>query len=596
MKIKKITIENFKSIKEKIELEVKDIANRRNLILLGINESGKSNILDAISLLDPDSDWDYSSFSNSEREGDKVCVSFEFELLDQADLRNYYLTTILDDAISEEIVIERIVKNVEITSGDERNDFYHIWVKNNKKFSQYALLDNNIVPFEGVAIDTSGVVTEPVDKDALEAYLEDNLSEYLDLSLPTVISWKYEPRYLINEAIDLNKFKDDNTVSVPLNNIFSIAGFKDIKAKIESLSGSATKIEALEDQLSQAITTHINKVWKDHKIGIRIRIDGMKLSFLINDSDNRIPKYEVSQRSDGFKHFVSILLNLSVENEMNELDNHLILLDEPEVHLHPSGEKFLRDELLNIAQKNTVIYATHSIFMVDRENLDRHYSVKKEEGITQVSQIDKDNPYQEEVLYEALGTSILEHITSKVLLVEGKSDRDIFNIYAKKFKTDLKPPNLSVISADGCQKIMTYTKFFNKNIIKGFVLFDSDDEGRNEKKKVLELDNYNKANVFEINDVIKNLEGATLEDLFDIKILKESVKEVFDIDIDIDESKPIEKQIKEKLKLNMKPYKDNDKLELKKSFVSKVAKLKKNELKEQKYFKFIKTLMDKLKK
>jgi predicted ATP-dependent endonuclease of OLD family len=41
--------------------------------------------------------------------------------------------------------------------------------------------------------------------------------------------------------------------------------------------------------------------------------------------------------------------------------NKVILLDEPETHLHPSGQKYLRNELLKISENNLVIYATHSI-------------------------------------------------------------------------------------------------------------------------------------------------------------------------------------------------------------------------------------------
>ena len=39
----------------------------------------------------------------------------------------------------------------------------------------------------------------------------------------------------------------------------------------------------LTDQLSRAITDHINSVWEEHKIKIRIIVDNMLLSFLIED-------------------------------------------------------------------------------------------------------------------------------------------------------------------------------------------------------------------------------------------------------------------------------------------------------------------------
>jgi predicted ATP-dependent endonuclease of OLD family len=86
----------------------------------------------------------------------------------------------------------------------------------------------------------------------------------------------------------------------------------------------------------------------------------MQLTFLVEEKSDTY-KFEVDKRSDGFKQFVSIILNLSIENETGVLNNKVILLDEPETHLHPSGQKYLRNELLKISENNLVIYATHSI-------------------------------------------------------------------------------------------------------------------------------------------------------------------------------------------------------------------------------------------
>ena len=49
MKIQKVEIKNFRSI-ENIEVNFKE--NPR--VLVGINESGKTNIIDALKLLNPD--------------------------------------------------------------------------------------------------------------------------------------------------------------------------------------------------------------------------------------------------------------------------------------------------------------------------------------------------------------------------------------------------------------------------------------------------------------------------------------------------------------------------------------------------------------
>jgi len=68
MKITKITIENFRSIKEPVSFDIQKIGLKNCYILLGINESGKSNILYAISLLNKEIDVNYGIDCNKEAE------------------------------------------------------------------------------------------------------------------------------------------------------------------------------------------------------------------------------------------------------------------------------------------------------------------------------------------------------------------------------------------------------------------------------------------------------------------------------------------------------------------------------------------------
>jgi len=591
MKLIGISIENYRSICNKVMFDLK----RKNCnILLGINESGKSNILEAISLADSSTNFSYSSDCNKKKDSKDIIINYSLFI----ENKSFYIERFVKDGIPEELTKEieiiKIEREIKIDSSNKKIDTYLLEIKDKSKiFNDFVFRGDDIVKLdEAVERDESGNPIGLLTKIKLEEYLSARFHGLFELNTPKIIFWKSDPKYLIEKSIDLNLFKDDVNLSIPLKNIFKIAGVEDINKRIESIIGNQAKTEELQEQLSESITKHINNIWKEHEISIKIRIDNMQLCFLVTDKDDSIPKYEVNQRSDGFKHFVSILLNLSIENDTNELENKVILLDEPEVHLHPTGQKYLLEELLKISKNNILFFATHSIFMIDKKNLNRHYSVEKESGITNITPIDKDNPYKEEVLYEALGTSILEHLNNCVILVEGKTDRDIFVLYNKKFKSGY-PLNISVISADGCQNIIKYTKFFNGRLIKGYVLVDSDSEGREMKKRVLLEDNYNSGNVFEINDCISG-KDRTLEDLFDKQFLINAVKEQYNLDIVIDESKPFIEQIKKILADNRKPYRDDDKERLKQIFFREVSKLNKSELEGQSYFSFYVKLHQKL--
>jgi len=599
MRIIRITIENFRSIKEPISFDLQKIGLKHCYILLGINETGKSNILHAISLLNKESVFNYGIDCNKEAEevGEDILITYELEVENLDFYKNKIKERgLLDDGLVKSINFEKIERKVSIDKNNIRNDFVHIYLKDNKKLAGYVVKGEKIEikSDSNVEKDEAGNETNVLTKDKLEEYLEDNFFDLFDNDVPEVVFWKSDLKYLINQGIDLNQFKENYSLSIPLKNCFQIAGIEDIKEKIEKILNNPAKRVQLEQKLGESVTKHINDVWPEHKVSVKFSIDNMQLSFLVEDNENNLPKYEVVQRSDGFKHFISILLNLSVEAK--RIKNKIVLIDEPEVHLHPSGQKYLRDELLRIAKDNIVFFATHSIYMVDKKNLDRHFSIKKIEGKTTVVQIEKDDPYKEEVLYEALGTSVLEHIEPNVLIFEGKTDRDIFELYTRKFKKEVSCPKISLVSADSANSVIKYTKFFNTKLIKGYVIFDSDEEGVREKNKVLKEQNYTKQNTFEINEILITSKKATLEDLFDKKYLESAIKEKYDLDLNLENSKPYIEQVKTKLQENKKPYRDAEKEEIRRLFFRNISRLKIEDLKKQQYFKFFRQLCEKIQK
>ena len=50
----------------------------------------------------------------------------------------------------------------------------------------------------------------------------------------------------------------------------------------------------------------------------------------------------------------------------------LILIDEPEIGLHPSSAEDLKNTLIKLSQYNTIVYATHSISMIDTESIENN--------------------------------------------------------------------------------------------------------------------------------------------------------------------------------------------------------------------------------
>ena len=620
MKLKKITIENFRSM-ENISLNIQEIAGKTCLIFLGINESGKSNILQAVALRHKDRKCDYNVDCNktARKKGKSILITYDLEISNNSFYKKQFIEYGIDKNLASKIRITRIQRKVEIDKENGKRNFFHVWISDNKEFSKYLIDKQNktIKAISDVYTDDEQLSEDNInqviganykflDKVTLETFLEDKLFNLFELNTPNVVFWKPSKEYLINEPVHLGQFKDNLNLSIPLRNIFKILGVDKIEDRIDLISNDAEERIQLAEELTKSTTEYINKRWPEHKVNLKIVIDeNLSCSVMVEDKDNLLPKYKMTQRSDGFKQFVSILLNLSAESETGLLSNKIVILDEPEVHLHPSGVRYLRDALLKISRSNVVLIATHSIYMVDRLNLGRHYKVEKDNAVTSILQIKGNNPYQEEVIYESLGSSIYELIEPNMIIFEGKTDKDIFDAFTKKFKTDFKPVKLGTISADGVQRIRNYTKFFNNKLVKGFVLVDSDKEGKGVKETVLKEKNYNKKNTFEINDITNIQIAATLEDLFPNKIVLVCTKKRYNLDIVLDDSsdkKPIIEQVKTALK-NSRKIGPKDKLEDLKSdiamyILNDISRKNKKKTKEKyaSYFDFIDKLHKKLKK
>ena len=204
------------------------------------------------------------------------------------------------------------------------------------------------------------------------------------------IFWTAKEQYLISKAIPINEFKENPNNSIPLKNCFKLAGIdwyqKDIGATSTQIHSSDTLqiLEELDKKTRlKSVTKHINKIWTEHKIKITFYIDNndYKINFHIEDSEPDSKAQTVDQRSDGFRQFISFLLTISAENKNGELSNSMLLIDEPETHLHPQAQKYFLQELIKITDNdrnnNIVIFATHSTHMIDKENLNNYFRIQK---------------------------------------------------------------------------------------------------------------------------------------------------------------------------------------------------------------------------
>ena len=142
----------------------------------------------------------------------------------------------------------------------------------------------------------------------------------------------------------------------------------------------------------------------------------------------------------------------------------LLLIDEPELYLHPQGVRRVRQALATLATKGfQVVFSTHSPLMLDRANAAHTVIVRKEPAAGAVTrkplqQAVKDAlaeaESQSRVLFE-LGNVADIYFAERVVICEGKTDRRILPLaYERFYGRAPELDHVAFISFGGCGDIL----------------------------------------------------------------------------------------------------------------------------------------------
>ncbi len=395
MNLLEIRVKNYRSLEDEI-FKVEEISGGKTFTLIGINESGKTSFLRAVSLFGGD-DVVYPRDFFDENQPIDICLTYELNEQEKKALIKHFI----DKGFPKEITNKISITKVEVGATFEPTIVTS--TENYESITFTQTLFPEYTPSSTGVIKNTGQPSEPTFD--LQEYFEKHLSaHFLEMAHETSF-WKSDSKHLITDQINLDLFAaNPQDISVPLYNCFKLAGIENITKEITNIKTDPARISNLQEKLGDKVTEHIKKVWPDHPIKIKFQINNMFLSFLIEDEKVKYKSKTPEQRSDGFKQFVSFLLTVSAENSTSRLSNTLLLIDEPETHLHPTAQENLKDELIRLTtnkENNIVIFATHSNYMIDKEHMDRCYRVIKQgNNKTKFERIKSLNSSYAEVNYE----------------------------------------------------------------------------------------------------------------------------------------------------------------------------------------------------
>jgi predicted ATP-dependent endonuclease of OLD family len=219
---------------------------------------------------------------------------------------------------------------------------------------------------------------------------------------------------------------------------------------------------------------------------------GPKLSLAIEDSTGNFDS--PSSRSLGFRAFFSFYLAIYAYTSSISPSGYIFLFDEPDIHLHPEAQKDLLRELRNLGKSNQIVFATHSPFMIDKNNLLSTVVIKKQTVLEKpkgTKVVHK--PYLSNWLAvrETLGVMMSDTLlyAQKSLFVEGTSDRLLICAILDRFKDELKIDlnYLSLLDGDRKSEALGVARILlseGRNLV---ALVDGDEGGEELANQYLKL-------------------------------------------------------------------------------------------------------------
>lgn len=252
----------------------------------------------------------------------------------------------------------------------------------------------------------------------------------------------------------------------------------DRKGFMERLNRCFRKNSGLKDTLVNHISVNMEEL---------LQIDVVRYR---ENSDSYESIYDMSE---GMKS-IYILSLLEAYMEEKEKLPCILLMEDPELFLHPQLQKSASELLYRLSEKNQIIFSTHSpnmIFNFNRKQIKQ--VVLDPEGYPMIREQNDIGRILDDLGYSA---GDLMNV-SFVFIVEGKQDRNRLPLLLNKYYSEIYDAEgdlqrISIIATNSCTNIKTYAnlKYMNQLYLKDHFLMIRDGDGKDPNMLKQELCHY----------------------------------------------------------------------------------------------------------
>jgi len=408
MKITRIEVENFKSIK-KYDFEIADFN-----IFVGQNNHGKTNLFDAIDWFDSGKTQP-SNFHN--HKSDLIIkVRIHYKEVKSAidELENEAYKTAIKNVVGEfdEFIIEKTSED------DKRSIIVDGENKGNPRGFDSAL--NYFLP-------KIEYVTTKIRLGDVSGYkTKSPIAEMLSGVLVDVIEHD-------------EKYKD------------FIKLFDEIFNSSDSIFRTA--VSSLEDK----VESYLKKQFSEGTI-VDFKVQDPKMDDMLKGFETEVDdgiKTKAEHKGDGMQRAIMLAIIQAYADYRKEngiARNFIFLIDEAELHLHPSGQRALKRALRDIVENGgQILVNTHSpVFANEKYDNQKIYNVKKTEGESSVESVETEQQRLNSI-YNLLGGSPNDLLLpSNFIIVEGQTEYNFLQTIINRFYSGNKKCNtLKVLFARG---------------------------------------------------------------------------------------------------------------------------------------------------
>lgn len=408
MKIRKITIQNFRSI-EKAEIEVTDFN-----IFVGQNNCGKTNLFEALEFFFNSYKGNLQELKYSRNNGLEMFVEVEFcEAQDGLhNMQNERNKTTLSSKLGEADIV-----SFRRCSSDSKK-------------RQMFIRGSEIPPGTG-----------------FDAALNDFLPKF------EYITTK---QYYDSVA----KYSKNTPMGVMLSNVLTTIlqtnqQYREFQEKFSALfEADDSEIKTEFDRIGGQVKIYLEKQFPD-TANVRFEVTPPAFDDLLKNFNTDIDdgiETSAEEKGDGMQRalMLSIIQVYADFRKQNEDigKSFVFFIDEAELHLHPMAQRKLKEVLYELSKETDQVFInTHSsVFVAENHPNQTLFKVEKTSGKTEISIVDdSEKPY---VIYDLLGGSPADLLLpDNFIIVEGQSEFEFFTRVIKRHYSD--KPSIQIIQAHG---------------------------------------------------------------------------------------------------------------------------------------------------